>query len=295
MPVAAARTVGASVVDTGVERLRSQLQAEIRRSMGMSGAPRPAHHDPAGSYFPPGSMTRQVHADLPAMMIGGVAALLFQMLHPLAMIAVAEHSNYRKDPHGRLARTADFLALTTFGSRAEAEAAIANVKQVHRRVVGVAPDGRRYAAYDPALLCWVHACEVHSFLAATQIYGARTLTRDEQDRYLEETAQVALDLGAHQVPRSMPALHDYFEAVRPELRLTREASTARNFVLRGVRCRPDQLAIHLLLAAAAQGVLPRWARRQLHLASLPGADRLAVQPPARALSAAVRWVISPPR
>ncbi len=65
------------------------------------------------------------------MLIGGIAALLLQMLHPLAMAGVAQHSNYRKDPLGRLERTAGFLGATTFLSRAEAEAAIAKVRAVH--------------------------------------------------------------------------------------------------------------------------------------------------------------------
>jgi uncharacterized protein (DUF2236 family) len=286
--------VGASVANEGVERLRSQIQTQIRRSMGVSEASRPACDDPADAYFPPGSITRQVHADLPAMLIGGVAALLFQMLHPLAMAGVAEHSNYRKDPLGRLERTANFLGTTTFGSRGEAEAAIAKVRRVHSHVAGVAPDGRQYSGGDPALLRWVHACEVHSFLAAAQIYGPRPLSSEEQDRYLDEMARVALGLGADHVPRTVPALHDYFDSVRPELRLSREARTARNFVLRGVSRWPHEVTTYGLLVAAAQGVLPPWARRQLHLASVPAGDRLAVRPTARALASVLRWVASPP-
>ena len=55
------------------------------------------------------------------MFIGGIRALLLQSLHPLAMAAVAEHSDYRGDPWGRLQRTSYFLAVTTFG-RAERRA-----------------------------------------------------------------------------------------------------------------------------------------------------------------------------
>ena len=282
------------MANEGVERLRSQMQAQIRRSMGVSETPRPVCEDPADAYFPPGSITRQVHADLPAMLIGGVAALLFQMLHPLAMAGVAEHSNYRKDPLGRLERTASFLGTTTFGSRGEAEAAIIRVRQVHSHVTGVAPDGRRYSGDDPALLRWVHACEVHSFLAAARTYGPRSLSLEEQDRYLDEMERVALGLGADHVPRTVGALHDYFESVRPELRLTREARTARNFVLRGVSRWPHEITTYGLLVAAAQGVLPPWARRQLHLASVPAGDRLAVRPTTRALASVLRWVASPP-
>ena len=32
--------------------------------------------------FPPGSVIRRVHGDVTSMMVGGIAALLTQMLHP---------------------------------------------------------------------------------------------------------------------------------------------------------------------------------------------------------------------
>lgn len=291
-----ARDLGRQVTTQSVDRLRTEMQAQLRRAMGMRrGAPPRACDDRAAAYFPPGSVTRRIHGDLPAMLIGGIAALLFQMLHPLTMAGVAEHSNYRRDPLGRLERTAAFLGATTFGSRPEADAAIARVRRVHSSVHGMAPDGRPYAADDPALLSWVHAAEIRSFLTSALIYGPHSLTAADQDAYVDEMARVALDLGAVDVPRSVADLDAYFDAVRPELSLTAEARTARNFVLRGVGRWPHEVTTYGVLVAAAQGALPPWARRQLHLPALPVGDRLAVQPAARALGNALRWVASPPR
>ena len=216
------------------------------------------------------------------------------MLHPLAMAAVAQHSHYQTDPLGRLERTADFLGTTTFGSRSEAQAAVARVRGVHARVVGTAPDGRPYSAGDPDLLTWVHTTEVHSFLAATRAYAPRELSPAEEDAYVDEMSRVAVDLGALVVPRTVDELEAYFEAVRPELGLTVEARTARNFILRGVGRWPHEITTHGLLVAAAQGVLPAWARAELRLRTLPGADRLAVRPAARALGSALRWVVARP-
>jgi len=288
------RALGESVATDGFERFRGQMQAQIRRSMGVGDGPRPACDDPDEAYFAPGSTTRQIHSDLPSMLIGGVAALLLQMLHPLAMAGVADHSNYRKDPLGRLERTAAFLGTTTFGTRSEAEAAIDRVRRVHGSVVGTASDGRPYSAYDPDLVTWVHACEVRCFLTASLVYGPRHLDPGQQDRYLDEMARVAVALGAVEVPRTVAALDAYFESVRPELRLTTEARTARNFVLRGVGRWPHEVTTYGLLVAAAQGVLPVWARRQLHLLAVPAGDRLAVRPTVSVLSRALRWVASPP-
>ena len=78
---------------------------------------------PGERWFAEDRPIRIVHADV-SMFIGGLRALLFQSLHPLAMAGVAAHSDYRSDPWGRLQRTADFLAATTFGPVTESERAI---------------------------------------------------------------------------------------------------------------------------------------------------------------------------
>jgi len=293
-PIDEARITGQLVTAGSIRRVRSLVQDQVRRSLGITGGARLPCDDPDEAYFAPGSITRQVHSDLPAMLIGGIAAVLFQMLHPLAMAGVAEFSNYREDPLGRLERTAAFLGTTTFRSRDEAESAIARVRHVHRQVAGTASDGQAYSASDPRLIAWVHAAEVRSFLNAALAYGPSPLSPAEQDRYVDEMARVALALGAVDVPRSVAGLEAYFDAVRPELRLTPEARTARNFVLRGVGRWPHEITTYGLLVAAAQGVLPPWARRQLHLAQIPAGDRLAVRPATRAFSSALRWVAAPP-
>src|SRR5262245_36948801 len=74
----------------------------------------------AEGLYGPESITWRVHGDVITMMVGGVAALLLQMLHPKVLAGVWDHSHFRNDMHGRLRRTARFIALTTYGSRDEA-------------------------------------------------------------------------------------------------------------------------------------------------------------------------------
>ena len=182
---------------------RVDMARTVRRAIGIREERPPIATDPDEAYLPPGGMARTVHADLPAMLIGGVDALLLQTLHPLAMAGVAEHSSYQEDPLGRLRRTASFVGTTTFGTVAEAESAIAQVHRVHRRVRGIAPDGRAYSADDPELVTFIHVAEVASFLASSQRYGNRVLTPEQCDQYYEEVAPVALALGATWAPRSV--------------------------------------------------------------------------------------------
>ena len=96
---------------------------------------------PGERWFGEDRPIRIIHADS-CMFIGGLRALLFQSLHPLAMAGVASHSDFKADPWGRLQRTADFLAATTFGPESESQRAIDLVKRVHVRVVGTA-DGKK--------------------------------------------------------------------------------------------------------------------------------------------------------
>lgn len=114
--------------------------------------------------FGPDSVTWRVHGDFPAMMAGGIAALMLQTLHPAALAGVWDHSNFRADLVGRLRRTTAFVAGTSYAPVSEAERLIARVRRIHERVRGVTDVGQPYEANDPALLTWVHVTEVSSFL-----------------------------------------------------------------------------------------------------------------------------------
>src|SRR5579862_1743289 len=285
-----------------LEPVRADLRREVRRSFGMPAHPPHRIREPgldggdgdeeeAVLRLPSGSVARHVHADLPAMSIGGLAALLLQTLHPLTMAGVAEHSSYKEDPIGRLRRTAGFIAATTFGTVADAERALDEVREVHWHVHGRAPDGRRYSAGDPELVTWVHVAGSFCFLEASQLYGPRRLSGDEQDRYYAETAGVARTLGAHWVPESRDEVSAYLKRVRPDLYAGPQAIDARNFLLRGVARRPNDRLVYAVVVAGALGVLPPWAREELGIPAVPLADALVVRPLVQTFSAALRWML----
>ena len=157
--------------------LRTRLGHELFARVAGPDGPRHReriHGTPGPRWFAPDSEIVRVHGDA-AMFIGGIRAILLQTMHPAAMQAVADHSGYRGDMWGRLARTSHFLAVTTFGTAEHAEQSVRAVRTIHERVTGTMPDGTPYAASDPHLLAWVHAAEVDSFLLAHQTYGARPL------------------------------------------------------------------------------------------------------------------------
>jgi uncharacterized protein (DUF2236 family) len=235
---------------------------------------------------------RRVHADA-AMFVGGLRALLLQSLHPLAMAGVAAHSGYRGDPWGRLQRTGHFLAVTTFGSAADAENMVARIRQIHTRVNGTAPDGRPYSASDPHLLKWVHVVEVDSFLRAYQRYGAEPLDAAECDGYVADTARVAEELGVVLPPLTVGELREQLDAYRPELAGTPEARSAARFMLLNppvpLLFRPAYPA----LGAAAVGLLPIWARLPLWLPYLPVTEAVAGRVAGELFTRTVRWAMAP--
>lgn len=245
-------------------------------------------------WFGPGRPIRRVHGDT-AMFVGGLRALLLQSLHPRAMIAVAQHSDYRGDPWGRLQRTSTFLAVTTFGTAADAQRAVDRVRRIHQHVSGTDHDGRPYLADDPHLLRWVHVAEADSFLRCHQRYGTQPLDAAECDGYLADAARIASALGVPDPPRTQAELAAALSAYRPELRATPEALDAARFLVRSPPLPPLARGPYALLAAAAIAELPTWASRELGLPRLPLAESVLVPPAGHAMVSAIRWAMSAPR
>ena len=240
--------------------------------------------------YGPDSVVWRVHGDS-SMLIGGLRSLMLQTLHPLAMAGVAEHSDYKNDPWGRLNRTGRFVGATTYGSTETAERAIRIVHNVHKKVKGIAPDGRPYEANDPHLLLWVHVTEVDSFLRAYEKYGTGKLRDAEKDQYVAEMAEIARRLGSEAPPASVAEL----EACLNEFRAECNAGPYARETIRFLLLPPVPLALrgpYGILAAGAITLLPGWARRELRLPVLPLSDPLAVRPAATVLTRAIGWLMA---
>ncbi|WP_197497353.1 oxygenase MpaB family protein [Mycobacterium sp. 852013-51886_SCH5428379] len=249
------------------------------------------HGTPGPRWFAEDRPIRRVHGDA-SMFVGGLRALLLQSLHPLAMAGVAQHSDYRGDPWGRLQRTSTFLAVTTFGTATDAQRAVDKVRGIHRRVHGVGPDGTPYHASDPHLLEWVHIAEIDSFLLAHSLYGARPLDQRGRDGYVADTARVATALGVENPPRTEAELRERIEAFRPELRGTAAARDAARFLLLTPPLPLPARAPYGVLAATSVAMLPAWARLPLRLPYLPPLEATAVRLSGRILVGGIRWAMT---
>lgn len=239
----------------------------------------------------PDSVAWEVHGDVAAMMVGGIAALLMQMLHPAVLAGVWDHSNFRNDIHGRLRRTARFIALTTYGSRAEAEEAIERVKKVHGGVTGKLPDGTPYAANDPSLLTWVHATETYCFLEAWKRYAKPGMPPAEQDKYFVEMREIATRLGCLSVPESYSATIAYMRDRRGELAVNDRTREIVTLLLNPAVQNVAFLPLQKMSAQAAVDLLPWWARRMhgLHSSKL---SRPMVHGGTVGMAGLLRWAFS---
>jgi uncharacterized protein (DUF2236 family) len=249
------------------------------------------HLSPGPRWFAPEAPICRVHGDA-SMFIGGIRALLLQSMHPQAMAAVAAHSGFRSDPWGRIARTSHFLAVTTFGTAADAATAVRRVRAAHEVVHGVTTDGTPYHASDPHLLRWVHVAEIDSFLRAHQHYGDCPLDAAGRDGYVADTAAVAQRLGVVDPPRTERELHEQLDAYRPELRATAEARDAVRFVLWTPPLPFAARPAYGVLAAAAVAMMPRWSRWPLRLPYLPVAEATVVRAAGAVATRTIRWALS---
>lgn len=215
--------------------------------------------------FGPDSVTWHLHAD-PVMWIAGVRALYFQALHPRAVRAVAQNSDFRRDAWGRLMRTAGFVGEITYGTTERAERAGARVRGIHRRLSAVEPgSGRRYRLDEPELLLWVHCAEIDSYLQVARRSGI-ALTDAEADAYVDEqrTAARLVGLRPREAPASAGELADYLRAVRPVLAATGESADVDAFLRRPPVPAPLIPARGVLwsqAAALAYGTLPPYAHK----------------------------------
>src|SRR5438445_11799341 len=148
-------------------------------------------------------------------MLGGGRALLMQVAHPLVAAGVHAHSDYARNPWGRLARTMTGLYSVVHGTCEEADRVAAQVRAVHRNVRGK-HDGRRYSAFDADLMMWVHATLVDTGLVMYETFVGR-LDRDVQEAFYDDMKLVARIFG---VPEGVvpPTLADFGDYKRELLR-----------------------------------------------------------------------------
>lgn len=303
----------AATAGNGIPGARALLTRGLRSVFGPPPYdPRRAPGDPG--MFGPGSATWQVIAE-PAAIAGGLRGLLVQLLHPLAMAGVSDHSRFREDPLGRLQRTSGYVTAMAFASLDEALGITAGVRRGHRVVSGRAPDGRPYRAEDPHLLAWVSIALTSSFLATDRAFSPAPVEGDRADAFVAEQSRAAalldprVDLAPFRhdaaarselrdgavdlpmladgsLPTSVAGLQKRLADYRPELEVGDQGREALRFLLRPDLPLPVRLG-HRPLAAGALATIPPELRALLGV-RLPAPLAAAMRAQARTLLRGLR-------
>ncbi len=175
---------------------------------------------PDEGLFREGCWLRRVSAES-VLLFGGGRALLLEIAHPLVAAGVAEHSNFRAEPFGRLQRTLDAMSAITFRDRPAALAAARSVERAHDRVrgrlaraAGPFAAGASYSGRDPELMRWVWATLVDTALVVYQRFVAPLDDAGLAAYYADQCVMArVLGIPAALVPPTWSEFHDYFEGV----------------------------------------------------------------------------------
>ncbi len=120
--------------------------------------------------------------------------MLLQSLHPLAMAGVANYSDYRKDPWGRLQRTADFLAATSFGPANEAQRIVERVKELEHL-------GYQFEAADGSFELLMRR-ESGQYEPLFRLESWRVTVEQQSDGEVSSEATIAIWLGEERYERT---------------------------------------------------------------------------------------------
>lgn len=218
-------------------------------------------------YFPSGtSILRHVQAQRAVGLLYGQRALMIGALNPLAFIGTTELSKANDHPWRRLVHTAKLFEAVFFGTRAEADRALAFTERLHQRVrgelrtnAGPYPAGTPYSAFDPDLMLWVVA-PMHDSARVLYELLARPLMASEREQLWQEYLRFGELFG---MPRSTApqTIHELDAWWREQF------ASERIFLTDHARAVGRSIAYKLPLPVWARP--PMWAGTHVLIGSLP--------------------------
>lgn len=185
-------------------------------------------------YFPAGeSVLRRVHGERAVGLNYGQRALMIGAAHPVNFIGTQANTRSGSRPFLRLAHTAKVFETVFFGTRAEADAALAVVERMHHKVrgelgeaAGQWPAGTPYTAFDEPLMLWTVAVIADSAEAFYETF-CRKLSATEKDSLWRDYVRFGELFGMPRsaAPESYVEFREYWEGMWSggELHLTEEA------------------------------------------------------------------------
>jgi uncharacterized protein (DUF2236 family) len=151
------------------------------------------------------------------LMTAAAYAILLQVAHPTVGAGVSEHSDFRADPWGRLLRTLDYSYGMVYGGPRLAAEIGARIRELHKHIKGVKPDGEPYHALEPEAYAWVHATLADAIVRGHELFGRRIPPAEIEWFWADWRRQGRL-IGVRErdLPEGWRAFRDYFDRMVDE-------------------------------------------------------------------------------
>jgi uncharacterized protein (DUF2236 family) len=194
----------------------------------------------AEGLFKPGGVFWRVNRES-VLLVGGGAALLLQVAHPLVAAGVADHSDFRERPLRRLYRTVRAMQTIICGDRESALATVERINTIHQRVRGTLGEptslyaaGTPYRADDPELVLWVYATLIATTVSTYNVFLPRLSEADEREFYAEsKTIARLFGVPEELIPPTLEDFRHYWDATLagPVLEITPTSRALANDIL----------------------------------------------------------------
>jgi uncharacterized protein (DUF2236 family) len=210
--------------------------------------------------YGPASQAWRLNREAALLLGAGPRALLMQIAHPLVAEGVAQHSDFRVDPWGRLRATLRSYLTIVYGSTGQARSEIRRLNRLHRSISGpilepaaAATFGGSYAARDPELSLWVHATLIDATLVVNERWVG-PLVPSERAQFYAETRPIGRAFGVPEalLPTDIEAFERYLAEMIGATGPVQVGPTARE--LAGTILRPPLGPLHPRLAGIPAGL-----------------------------------------
>lgn len=163
-----------------------------------------------GEPLGPDSLTWRYFGDQRSLLVGMRAGLL-QTMHPAIDRALREHdSTYFQGPMKRILRSLPQIFGVVYDDDARATAE--RVRDYHKPLKGLMPDGTRYSALNPDVFYWPHATFFEMQIAAQEHFG-KPLGDGVKEQLFQESRQwfSLYGVSAAGTPATYAEFRDYWD------------------------------------------------------------------------------------
>jgi uncharacterized protein (DUF2236 family) len=183
--------------------------------------------------FTPGELLRKCAGDWRSMLPGPSAGLM-QLMYPPLGKAVMDHSDFVKDPMGRVNRSVPQIWATLLAADGRQRAK--KIKDVHRYIEGKDNNDKKYHALNPETFWWAHATFTWEMFRSYELFHLRQLSPSEKAQLYDDTVEWYRSYGMSMrpVPENLDRFYEqFFDICLNTLEITEAAQMTIDLAKKG--------------------------------------------------------------